>query len=177
MQAGVVPRGLAQRHDLGGEPGDQRVRAARGAGEQERHDQVGERELKQVDPELAGREHHRRLQRQHHRRDREQARHAAGGNLPDQRHQPGGGEPGDQPGVPAVEPGTQGQRADRQPGRLDQAPRDRSQQPQRPGELDVIRHAPSLRGPCRAGYLKPATGPFLSPLGTGQLRGRPPSHH
>ena len=69
---------------------------------------LASRELEQVDPELPGRQHHRRLQGQHHRGDRQQARHAAGGDLADQRHQPGGGEPGQQarrPGRTARHPG------------------------------------------------------------------------
>src|SRR6185437_4555214 len=33
---------------------------------------------------------------------------------------------------------------------------------------------PSLGGPSRAGYLKPATGPFLSPLGCAGPGGKPP---
>ena len=45
VQARMVPRWLPQRHDLRGQPGDQRVRAARCPGEQETHHQVGGREL------------------------------------------------------------------------------------------------------------------------------------
>src|SRR5215471_17232617 len=150
MQAGMVGR-MAQCHDLGGEPGNQRVRAECGPREQDAHDQVGGGELEQVNPQLSGGQDHSRLQGQHQRRDHEQAWHAPRGDLADQRGEPGGDQPGQQASVAAVQPGPDGEGADRKAGRLDQAPADGPQQPQRPGELQVVWHAASLGGCHRTG--------------------------
>jgi hypothetical protein len=66
---------LPQRAHLGGQPGDERIRAARRSREQHAHGQVRERELQQEQPQLAGGQDHGSLHREHYRRNRQQARH------------------------------------------------------------------------------------------------------
>ena len=136
---GVMP-GLAQGHHLGGEPGHQWAGPARGPREEHAHDQIGDRELEQVKPELAGGEHDGGLQGEHRRRDREQAGDAAGRDLADQRGEPGGDQAGQQADVTAVEPGPEGGGAQRQAGGFGQAPERCAQQQQRPRQLQVLSH-------------------------------------
>ena len=100
--------GLAQGHHLGGEPGNEGAGPARGPRKEHAHDEVGDRELEQIEPELAGGEHDGRLEGEHGGRDREQARDAARSDLANDRGEPGGDESGQQADIAAVQPGCEG---------------------------------------------------------------------
>ena len=92
--SGVVSRRLAERHDLCGQLGDQRLAGRRGPREQHAQAQVGQRELEQEEEHAAGGHHHARLHGEHQGRDREQAGDRAGEDLAaecGQPHHAGGG--------------------------------------------------------------------------------------
>jgi nicotinate-nucleotide--dimethylbenzimidazole phosphoribosyltransferase len=65
VQARVPAGRNPERHDFGGELGDQRLAGRRGPREQDAQDEVRERELQQEEQHAAGGEHQHGLQRQH----------------------------------------------------------------------------------------------------------------
>jgi len=139
---------LPQRDHFGGQPGDERVRALRRPGEQDRQAEVPERELQQEDPQFAGREEHGGLECQHDRGDCHEAGDASCNALRIAAVAQITASPAISPAIASAQPGGDCVCGDREPGRLGQAPRDGAQQPQRPGKFQVPGHGgtgPQLR--------------------------------
>jgi hypothetical protein len=148
VQSGVAHAAMAQRRDLRREPGDQRMIRPGGAREQHRQGELGYRELQQVDPGLAGRQHERGLRAQQQRGDHQQARHLAGGQLAYGQHEPDRHQPGEDARCPARHGIHTQVGSERYPRRLSYAPAGRPQQPPRPGDLDALDHRRSIRRPA-----------------------------
>lgn len=107
------------------------------------------------EPQLAGGEHDRGLQREHQRGDDQQARHRSGHDLADGRREPDGRQPRDQARVAAIQPGGERIGSHGQPDGFGQAPARRHEQPQRPGDFQVPCRADA---PCRGSALR-SSGP------------------